>query len=138
VAKIVLSNPGKVQLLQPKVGYLNTLKYYLYSSIQAGGSQSSGLLSDFVLVNDTANDGRLPVFSSAVMGTGNVAETNAPTIVWSFSYNAGVNQVIAGYCVVDPSSSQVIYSQAFAAPVTITGTGQQFSMAPKFQEDSLP
>jgi hypothetical protein len=138
MAKIVLSNPGKVRLLQQKVAYLNTLKYYLHSGMQAGGTQGSGLLSDFILVNDTANDGRIPAYSAAVPGTGNVAETNAPTVVWSFSYNAGINQIIAGYCVVDPADNTVVYSQTFAAPVTITGTGQQFSMAPKFQEDSLP
>lgn len=134
---IVLSELGRMRLLEQKREYLNGLDFYLYAAVAGGTPTDASTFDDFTLVDDLCNAGLAPAFTAPSMGSGGTAEIVAPPVVWTFSYDGGVPLTLAGIIAVDPDDVEVVYSQAFETVAYITAAGQQFSVPPRFLEASI-
>jgi len=140
VAKMVLCNTKKPKLLDQKRGYLNTLKFRLFTDVTGGVITGTTQAGDFTEVVDTGypSGGTFPNFATPSLNGSNQAEATSSPITWTFNYSGGTPFTIKGYYATDVNDGGLVLSQFAASPVSITGAGQTYTLIPKMLDDTMP
>lgn len=136
---IVMSNPGKVALLDSERALLNTYYYGLYTNNITPDSNT--VLADLTECTDGSyvSTGRLPPgFTPATLNGDDEAELTGPDMQWTFNFSGGSFTVYGYFVATASSGGTLIYSERAAAPFTVTASGQTFTVTPRKVMDNMP
>lgn len=138
--KLVLAEWKKATLLTQKLNYLNTLQIRLYVSRVAGARPGDVTAGTFTWVNDPGAASPYPTMqlTTPVLNAAYAAQSNGTAITFTFQVPGGTPYAIQGFAGVDPTDSKVAFYQDLDAPLSVTTAGQQLTITPQFQDDTMP
>lgn len=138
MAKQVLANESKADLLEERRAFMNDCSFYLFTAVAGGVITGATLAADFTEPTDTGYAPQNPSYTAAVLNAGNQGEMTAPDLVYTFDYSGGVPFVILGFFVLNDTTGRLVTSQFGGTPVTISAAGQTYTVSPKELLDTMP
>lgn len=132
---IVVSTSGRRALLAAALPYLSTLTIRLYNVDHAPLDTDDA--ADFPQPTfDTYAEKKLTTWPFPYLNANSYAQTNGPTLTWTVG-TLGGNDLIYGYCVVDPTGVYIFAEELAGGPVRMRFPGDPCVIAPRFLSGPL-